>query len=321
MSIARLLRNSAAALSLCLAALPAAVQAQASASAFLEASLSGACSIGFTPATPSGTSTSVAAIVAAAQGGCTARGSSYAYLGVVGATAQAGYSGGNGNSGAFIRGASGASWTDGLDVTWPSRFQVAGSVDHVTLTYSVGATGSVSGQRSIDGDGNILGAGSSSIDYQFRFGNSVFNGSQSFNSFDGTSASSGSWGTISGSVTLNVIGQSNGRPVFDGISVSMAGQASAQVGNSFAGGTRQTTASADFGSTLIWQGVVTAHAYDAQGTEILLPGDFELELTGRQSGMNYWDAAVRQPVPEPGTAALWLVGLAGLIGLRRRVAR
>jgi hypothetical protein len=78
-------------------------------------------------------------------------------------------------------------------------------------------------------------------------------------------------------------------------------------------------AMADFTHTLRWMGVTSLQAFDAGGQEITLAEGGRFSIFG-SSGHDFWDAApvvTLTLVPEPGTWALMLGGLA-LLGRRQR---
>lgn len=82
------------------------------------------------------------------------------------------------------------------------------------------------------------------------------------------------------------------------------------------------TAIADFSHTLRWGGVTSVSATDSLGNPLALPDNFELSLIGG-SGFNYWRAAglnpaLGDPVPEPGTWALMVIGFWGVGSMLRR---
>jgi hypothetical protein len=289
-------------------AIPGVASAQAVANARVFSELSG-CSFGAS-ASPSGSSTSVAAIIDAASGGCTARGSGYSYLGVVGASASSRINSESNQTGGFDGTASG-SWSDGLNSTWPERFQVITGVDHVVLRYNVSATGVVGATRALSVDGFFLAGGAADIRYAMTIAGRSFSGTKgiSLQGSEGSSSETGTWGNIQGSVRLDAQPLPGGGYSMPSISLAMSGSASAGVFNFSNFGVRSASATADFSSTLQWKGVSGVQAFDANGQEIALPADFELELIGQQTGFNYWNEAPKLPVPEPGSWALMLAGL------------
>ena len=255
------------------------------------------------------------AIIESSGGGYTIRGSGFSFLGVVGSSATAGGAGFvNTNSGGISANA-GGSWTDGISVTWPERFSVTG-VQTLRLNFNISATGSVSATKTMQ-DSFTLASSGAQIGYNFNIAGTTFSGSQSV-SAGNPIQTTGAWGTIAGSINLTATAAGGGTYTFNGISLAMSGSASAIMQNLFNGSStpRNAVGTGEFGSTLIWQGIADAQAFDSNGAEITLPDDFEVQLAGNQTGFNYWNAA---PVPEPSTWGLLVTG--GLVisaAVRRR---
>lgn len=299
---------------LCLALAPGAARAQAGATATLPNMFDHCRGTPDTTAPPTST-TSVVAITSFSGPGCSQRASGYSYLGVVGASAQVANTVGylNGQTVAVSEASGG--WTDGLAVTWPERFQLAG-VDKVVLTFNVSATGSVSSTRDPHPFSPTLhiAYGDATIAYNFNFAGASFAGRQ--HSGAGlVDDPVGAWGTIAGAVALPATANGDGTYSFSGIAASLSGQARALVVAS----TGTASANAEFGSTLQWKGVVGAQAFDTQGQSLALPAGFELALVGRQTGFDYWNEAPKVAVPEPAAWAMLAAGLA-LLGWRRAKA-
>lgn len=292
--------------------------AQASATAELENNLSG-CSLPGGVAIPAGSATSVAAILAQSEGGFSMRGSGFSYLGVVGANAQVEFNRVVNTSSGFLRSTAVGRWTDGIDATWDNRFTVSG-VDRLRLRYNISATGNVSATRS-DRDGFPLSGGSASIVYEYNIAGQLFTGSQSI-SAGGTLQQTGQWGTLTGEVDLGAAPTGGGRYNLSSINLSLLGFARATVGNAFFPvlDPRNATGNADFGSTLVWQGITGIQALDASGKDIPLPPDFTIGFVGQQTGFNYLNAAPVVAAPEPGALCLFAVAGMSVAGvcLRRR---
>ncbi len=289
----------------CGVALPGLVLAQAGAGS-LTSTISTAGCLG-ADGVSSGTSTSLfsSATLASGAGGCTATASAFAYAGVVGATVNTLFSGG-GQNGAVI-GEANASWTDGLTAVWPERFFLT-NLGTLRLNYNIGATGAVS----------VSGRGQADIGHSITVnGVTVAAGRNTF-----PTGETGRWGTIAGSIEVTPTGGSGNDYRFASVGLSLGGFANARaIHTADSQNPIQTvSASAEFGNTLIWRGIVSAQAFNASGVELELPDGFEVGLIGAQTGMDYWDAAALLPVPEPQTWALLLAGL-GLLGARVRRRR
>jgi len=289
-------------------ALPAAVLAQAGASADITDIFSH-CAGPVSRNAPPDSTTSLVQIAERNGAACSLRASGYGYAGVVGATAHAqnlqGYFNGATVGVAFASG----NWTDNVTATWPTRFAVVG-VDRLRLNFHVGATGGVSATRQAhpSNDEAYIALGNATIDYLFHVAGRQFSGRQQITGGGGLS-STGTWGTISGSVDLPALSLGAGQYAFDAIRISLSGSARAAV-EALSG---LASADAEFGSTLQWQGIASVQAFDAGGQEIALPSGFQLGLAGGQTGLDYWDAAPKLPVPEPGSWALLAAGLVAVL--------
>lgn len=297
--------------------------AQATASARILNELSG-CPLDSGFATPAGSPTSLAAIIADSEAGYSLRGSSFSQLGVVGASARAAGEGFvNWNSGT-IRAVADGGWGDNIQTVFPERFSVTG-VDTFRLNFSFSATGSVSATH-MDLGGHPLVSSSAFIAYEFQLSGATFAGTQQLVARSPLEQT-GTWGTIAGSVTLSASPGPNGTYTFGSVGLSMSGHAAAFMGNAFVpvNDLRFAVGQADFGSTLIWQGVTSYQALDSGGNEIALPEDFFLELRGAQTGFDYRNPALASSVAAPEVGTLTLTGLGGVLAVagfaRRRKYR
>ena len=302
---------------ICSALLPALAQAQATARALTGTQSTAGCT--GADGLPSGTSTSVVSIATLANGdgGCTARGSGFAFAGVVGASSQALFNGGGQNGAVFAE--AGAGWTDALTAVWPERFSVTG-VDKLTLTFNIGATGGVSTSGSVNPQGSAVGRGQADIGYSFTVASPHAEGTMRVSTGSAVQET-GTWGTITGAVELLPVSGDGNNYVFGSFGLNLAGLANARAIHIADPTMPILTAQSDaeFGSTLIWEGIIEAREFDRLGAEIALPDGFEVGLIGNQTGMNYWNAALREPaaLPEPASWALAVTALC-LLSLRKR---
>lgn len=287
--------------------LAANVDAQASVSTRIENANGGLCSIPSTNG-PSGTPTSLAWIQSASNPGCDLFASAFAYLGVAGARVRAEHHSENGPSASF-QGNADASWRDSAIPTFGSRFVGDVNVDRLRVRYSIGATGSVSAASN----------GLARLGYQFNIAGQAFSGDQQRNGVDGEFITHGTFGTISGTVELASLGIVNGFLAFNPFSLFLSGQAYAGAGRGF-GGPASGVADADFGSTLIWNGISSVEALDAAGNVIAVPDGAFAGFISQQTGFDYRNAAVHQTTvtPEPSTLLLTGIALTVIILLRRR---
>lgn len=300
--------------------------AGATTSASVSMALSG-CQATSVNGVPSGTPTSQVTIAQSSAGGCSMRASGFAYLGVVGASARTQLNGKFGSAGAIYAKASGA-WSDQMQPDVPQAYrQIVLDLDRIELAYSIGATGSVSANRapdylSVDPGSifNTVANGSADITYSVDVGGQRFSGSMARDGLFGTYMETGTWGTISGVLDLDILVDLAGQISFGAVVMSMAGEARSAVGNfGLADRERDAFGNADFGSTLIWNGITGAVGIDKNGRRVALPEDFRLNLIGA-GGMNYWNPAQRAgggTVSEPHSAWLVLAGLAGAATVRR----
>lgn len=263
------------------------------------------------PVVSSGSATSNAAIVSYSNNGCTMKVSAYAYLGVVGARTETGLVTGDWASGS-IRAVASGQWSDQVAPTWNSRFTVLG-VSSFRLFYNVSATGTVSATEQAG-----FGGGYAQISYDFAFASRRLSGLQSTQ----LTTPDGDWGTIAGYVDLAAIDLGNGTYNFYPFAVSLAGYAQSGVGKGYLQ-EANATATADFGSTLVWKGINSVQAYDAAGNELALPAGFRLQLPSQNAVGDYWDDAqtVTTVAPEPSTVFLLSAGLLALAVVARRRQR
>ena len=269
----------------------------------------------FNQAASSGSPISNVATNSVSQNGCTMSGTGYSHLGVVGARASATLFTGDWSSGG-VRARAVASWSDDILPTWNNRFSVLGA-STFRLFFNVGATGGVSASAKP----NSAGGSSAGIEYLFRIAGYSATGSQGTSSANPSTTIAGNWGTLSGYIDLPAFNAGNGAYSYGQVNLFMSGHASAGVGKLYQPGSiADATATTEFGSTLIWEGITGAQAFDAAGKLIELPNDFRLQLNGQANGADYWNSAQRTAtvVPEPTTVLLVSTGLLAIAGFARR---
>jgi hypothetical protein len=184
---------------------------------------------------------------------------------------------------------------------------VAAGIDHMTFTVDVHASGGISAFRGQDFDEVNASAGFS-WELAGMQGGPVSGGGQKSRQNDDEAV-----GSIS-SQSATVL-------VKPGAVLELKLHMELGAGASLAGAIDHDAsgAQADFSHTLRWMGVSGLHAFDASGQEITLAEGGRFSIFG-SSGHDFWDAApvvTLTLVPEPGTWALMLGGLA-LLGRRQR---
>lgn len=185
---------------------------------------------------------------------------------------------------------------------WAARgYDSMNDIDHYALDFQLEASGSQSATSSGWGV-----SANSTVSYSYSVGWTSGSGSKS--TFAGENY--GTWGLIDASFLI-------GKDAT--YELSMTAHTFATGSKTYLpGGVASIDASADFSHTLRWMGITGIHAFDASGNEIPLPADARLQLIGRDSGFDYWNAAVVPSIPEPSTTLLIGAGLTGIAGFTRR---
>ena len=185
-------------------------------------------------------------------------------------------------------------------------------IARIDFTLRIHASGGVGGFATANGPGQI-NFGFASIDYNWGFAGASGGGRKSYSGESGISGASASQMAIvsvaPGSVQSLMLGFTT-----DADAGTILGPGWMRQGTSSASGF------ADFASTLRWDGIQSARAFDASGNEILLAPGGRFTLIGA-SGFDFWDAAPGfNAVPEPASWAL-LIGGFGLVGAAARRQR
>ena len=273
---------------------------------------------------PSGSPTSVASIASSRGGGpCRSTAAAFSYLGVVGTRAAAELVNVTDPLGGGIGAEASSAWGDAIQ-PFQRGFTLVRDLRGLRLRYSVGASGSTFSNDDRQGGAS----GSAAIAYAVAVGGSRLSGRSS--TYAGQRDEPPfTFGSLIGTVDLGVSEVAPGQYSLASFAFSMSASASATAGQEYNPGRGWLTpggnvrGTAEFGSTLDWQGIRSIRGIGAAGEEIALPDDFQLELRGAQTGFDYWNAAPRlaspvTTVPEPGSWALLAGGLVGVAAVARR---
>ncbi len=189
-------------------------------------------------------------------------------------------------------------WAD-----WAARgYGWMNDVDHYAFDFQL----EVSGNQSATHGGAGAADANSTVSYSYAVGWTSGSGSKS--TF--ANENYGPWGLINASF---LIGKDQTYLLSLAAHTWTAGSKTYRPGSD-----ASIDASADFSHTLRWMGITGIHAFDGSGNEIDLPADLRLELIGRDSGFDYWNAAVAPSIPEPSSALLIGSGLLGVAECARR---
>ena len=232
------------------------------------------------PGAPSGTQTSQVWIGTVSGVGCSGRGSAFSYLGVVGASAQASMQNFCPQQSLFVKADTTGFWKETVRPGMAARYLTELNVKKLTLSFVIGAAGSVSAL----GDGGA----SATIGYRFQFGTASGAGSQNSTANLPPTPPIGDWGTITRTVDIF----SNGTG-FDPFDFTMSGDAHAVASM---GLNVDEVVDANFGTTMVWGGIQNIQAFDGAGNPVPLGIDAKFQLLGETTGFDYVNPAVEASV-------------------------